>query len=166
MGQLHWRLRSPTARIQLVWYFGTLIASTDMHEGNPSSRPGLVLAPAYDMLPMMYAREQGLELPERRFPPLPPSRRSGRPGTRRGRQRSPSGSLRPPIHASAADSARLAPAPQKEIWTKRTAGISSDPSGGNRRRPGASASTLRLKARSRPGSAADYEITRIERSIA
>ena len=60
------------ARIELLWHFGKLIANTDMHEGNLSFRPGLALAPAYDMLPMLYAPERGVELPEREFAPLPP----------------------------------------------------------------------------------------------
>lgn len=59
-------------RIELLWHFGKLIANTDMHEGNLSFRPGLALAPAYDMLPMMYAPERGVELPEREYIPLPP----------------------------------------------------------------------------------------------
>lgn len=60
------------ARIEMLWHFGKLIANTDMHEGNLSFRPGLQLAPAYDMLPMLYAPERGVELPEREFAPLPP----------------------------------------------------------------------------------------------
>jgi DNA-binding Lrp family transcriptional regulator len=55
-----------------VHWFGRLIANTDMHDGNLAFRPGLALAPAYDMLPMLYAPARGGELPERRFdPPLP-----------------------------------------------------------------------------------------------
>lgn len=60
------------ARIELLWHFGKLIANSDMHEGNLSFRPGLVLAPAYDMLPMLYAPERGVELPAREFAPVPP----------------------------------------------------------------------------------------------
>ena len=69
------------AAIQRLWHFGQLIANTDMHDGNLSFRPGLqqplVLAPVYDMLPMMYAPLRGVELPTRTFaPPLPlPSER-------------------------------------------------------------------------------------------
>jgi hypothetical protein len=68
------------AAIQRLWHFGQLIANTDMHDGNLSLRPGLqqlVLAPVYDMLPMMYAPLRGVELPPRSFaPPLPlPSER-------------------------------------------------------------------------------------------
>lgn len=61
-------------RIRHLWWFGRLIANTDMHTGNISFVPhdGLVLAPAYDMLPMLYAPLPGGELPTRNFePPLP-----------------------------------------------------------------------------------------------
>lgn len=69
--------------IQHLWWFGRLIANTDMHTGNlsfrpvrapgpPSPAPLLALAPAYDMLPMLYAPLPGGELPSRVFePPLP-----------------------------------------------------------------------------------------------
>lgn len=43
-----------------------------MHEGNLSFRPGLSLAPAYDMLPMAYAPLRGGELPSYRFDPPQP----------------------------------------------------------------------------------------------
>jgi len=63
-------------RIEHLWWFGRLIANSDMHTGNISFRPSsqrLVLAPAYDMLPMLYAPLAGGELPRRAFePPLPP----------------------------------------------------------------------------------------------
>ena len=68
------------ADIDVVWWFGRLIANTDMHLGNLSFRfdaePGapaqLRLAPAYDMLPMAYAPLAGGEVPQREFsPPLP-----------------------------------------------------------------------------------------------
>jgi hypothetical protein len=61
-------------RIQHLWWFGRLIANTDMHTGNLSFRPqgGLALAPAYDMVPMLYAPLPGGEVPTRDFePPLP-----------------------------------------------------------------------------------------------
>lgn len=61
-------------RIQRLWWFGRLIANTDMHTGNLSFRPQgtLALAPAYDMVPMLYAPLPGGELPGREFePPLP-----------------------------------------------------------------------------------------------
>lgn len=65
------------AALDLLWHFGQLIANTDMHDGNLSFRPGLRLAPVYDMLPMLYAPQRGVELPGRQFaPPLPlPSQR-------------------------------------------------------------------------------------------
>ena len=55
-----------------IWHFGQLIGNTDMHEGNLSFRPGLSLAPVYDMLPMKYAPVRGVELPEREFVPRLP----------------------------------------------------------------------------------------------
>ncbi len=65
-------------RIQHLWWFGRLIANTDMHTGNLSfgahrhAHTQLTLAPAYDMLPMLYAPLPGGEVPARRFePPLP-----------------------------------------------------------------------------------------------
>jgi HipA-like C-terminal domain len=66
-------------RIAHLWWFGRLIGNTDMHGGNLSFEPHdrLVLAPAYDMLPMLYAPLAGGELPTRAFVPalpLPPQR--------------------------------------------------------------------------------------------
>jgi serine/threonine protein kinase HipA of HipAB toxin-antitoxin module len=61
-------------RIERLWWFGRLIANSDMHAGNLSFRPlGLLeLAPTYDMLPMLYAPLPGGEVPSRGFePPLP-----------------------------------------------------------------------------------------------
>jgi hypothetical protein len=56
--------------------FGQLTANADMHDGNLSFLPGLVSAPAYDMLPMLYAPERGVELPQRlnKRPPTPAKR--------------------------------------------------------------------------------------------
>lgn len=63
------------AAIDRLWWFGRLIANTDMHTGNLSFRPvdgRLQLAPAYDMLPTLFAPLPGGELPQRQFePPLP-----------------------------------------------------------------------------------------------
>lgn len=62
-------------RIRRLWHFGRLIANTDMHEGNLAFVPGgvgdapLALAPAYDMLPMLYAPVRGVELPPREYRP-------------------------------------------------------------------------------------------------
>jgi len=67
-------------RIARIWWFGRLIGNTDMHAGNLSFEPmagRLRLAPAYDMLPMMYAPLAGGEVPGRRFEakvPLPAQR--------------------------------------------------------------------------------------------
>ena len=60
------------AAVQRLWLFGQLIANTDMHDGNLSFRPGLELAPVYDMLPMGYAPVRGLELPTKDFVPALP----------------------------------------------------------------------------------------------
>jgi hypothetical protein len=67
-----WLSANDASLIALVWWFGRLIANTDMHEGNLAFRPGLALAPAYDMLPMMYAPLRGGELPGRRYAPALP----------------------------------------------------------------------------------------------
>lgn len=67
-------------QIQWQWWFGRLIANTDMHSGNLSFRPEggmLQLAPAYDMLPMLHAPLPGGEVTLRAFTPalpLPPQR--------------------------------------------------------------------------------------------
>ena len=45
------------------------LLGTDMHDGNLSFRPGLQLAPMYDMLPMGYAPVRGVELPVKHFVP-------------------------------------------------------------------------------------------------
>ena len=61
-------------RIHYLWWFGRLIGNSDMHTGNLSFRPQgtLALAPAYDMLPMLFAPLPGGEVPPRSFePPLP-----------------------------------------------------------------------------------------------
>ncbi len=67
-----WLSADDVSRIALIWWFGRLIGNTDMHEGNLAFRPGLALAPAYDMLPMMYAPLRGGELPDRRYAPALP----------------------------------------------------------------------------------------------
>jgi hypothetical protein len=66
-------ISAETARqINLLEHFGRLIANTDMHDGNLAFLPGLTLAPAYDMLPMLYAPQRGVELVERNFAPALP----------------------------------------------------------------------------------------------
>lgn len=59
-------------QIKLLEQFGRLIGNSDMHDGNLSFLPDLSLAPAYDMLPMLYAPLRGVELVERRFNPALP----------------------------------------------------------------------------------------------
>ena len=52
--------------INILWWFGHLIANTDMHLGNLSFFPfpnKLSMAPVYDILPMAYAPLAGGELP-------------------------------------------------------------------------------------------------------
>ncbi len=63
---------SDEKNVQRIWHFGQLIANSDMHDGNLAFRPGLTLAPVYDMLPMLYAPVRGVELPQRTFVPLLP----------------------------------------------------------------------------------------------
>jgi hypothetical protein len=61
--------------INRLWHFGRLIGNTDMHDGNLSFMPDgdkVRLAPSYDMLPMTYAPQRGVELAEREFRPALP----------------------------------------------------------------------------------------------
>lgn len=69
------------AAVAHLWWYGRLIANTDMHLGNLSFRietRTLRVAPTYDMLPMAYAPLAGGEVPPREFlPALPlPSERA------------------------------------------------------------------------------------------
>lgn len=58
--------------INKIWYFGRLIANTDMHGGNLSFQPGLKVAPVYDMLPMAYAPQwEGVIADRDYLPQLP-----------------------------------------------------------------------------------------------
>ena len=67
-----WLSADAVTQIRRQWWFGKLIANTDMHEGNLSFHPGLSVAPAYDMLPMRYAPLRAGELPPQTYtPPLP-----------------------------------------------------------------------------------------------
>ena len=76
----HGLITSPDAdRLATLWHFGQLIANTDMHDANLAfepalvdGRPGLQLAPVYDMLPMLYAPSRGVELAERSYAPRLP----------------------------------------------------------------------------------------------
>ena len=49
--------QSDMQRVDHLWWFGRLIANTDMHTGHLGFRPlhTLALAPAYDLLPMLHA---------------------------------------------------------------------------------------------------------------
>lgn len=67
-----WLPAEDVTRVTLIWWFGRLIGNTDMHEGNLAFRPGLALAPAYDMLPMMYAPASGGEVPVKTYSPALP----------------------------------------------------------------------------------------------
>ncbi|MBV8036113.1 type II toxin-antitoxin system HipA family toxin YjjJ [Roseateles sp.] len=64
--------------VERLVFFGRLIGNTDMHDGNLSFRPGartgtpLRLAPVYDMLPMAYRPQVGVELPDVTFTPQLP----------------------------------------------------------------------------------------------
>ncbi len=55
------------AQITTLWWFGRLIANTDMHDGNLSFLPGLAVAPVYDMLPMRYAPLRAGEVPAQAY---------------------------------------------------------------------------------------------------
>lgn len=61
------------AMARIAWY-GQCIGNTDMHDGNLAFRPGslLHLAPVYDMLPMQYAPQPGMEIVDREFAPRVP----------------------------------------------------------------------------------------------
>lgn len=59
-------------QIKLLAHFGRMIGNTDMHDGNLAFLPDMRLAPAYDMLPMMYAPQRGVELVERKLNPALP----------------------------------------------------------------------------------------------
>lgn len=76
------KLAAPSLQqtVNLIWWYGKLIANTDMHAGNlsfqftatPGESPQLRAAPVYDMLPMLYAPLAGGEVPVREFtPPMP-----------------------------------------------------------------------------------------------
>ena len=87
-----WLRSTDAARIERLWHFGSLIANTDMHDGNLSFQPassrgqdGLAMAPAYDMLPMQDAPQRGMELPAPSWSPslpLPAERTAWEPAAR------------------------------------------------------------------------------------
>lgn len=66
--------------IEQLWWFGRLIANSDMHAGNLSFYVERTLrpAPVYDMLPMAYAPLPGGEVPPRTFDPDLPQPRQRR----------------------------------------------------------------------------------------
>lgn len=71
-----WLSGDDAFRLNIRWWFGNLIGNTDMHYGNVSlflerERP-LSLAPAYDMLPMLYRADLEGLLPAVPFQPIPP----------------------------------------------------------------------------------------------
>ena len=77
--RLGWIERGDVERVGWLQAFGGFIANADMHFGNLSflyegQRP-LALAPAYDMLPMLYWPRRG-ELPTADFAPPPPPARA------------------------------------------------------------------------------------------
>ncbi len=67
-----WLSTESVTQVRRLWWFGKLIANTDMHEGNLSFQPGLTVAPAYDMLPMLYAPLRAGEVPPQTFVPALP----------------------------------------------------------------------------------------------
>lgn len=71
-----WISMEDADKLSLLWWFGTLIGNTDMHYGNVSlylsrNRP-IELAPAYDMLPMLYRPDIEGRLPVQPLSPKPP----------------------------------------------------------------------------------------------
>jgi hypothetical protein len=68
----NWLDAESVSLVRRLWWFGKLIANTDMHEGNLSFHSGLTVAPAYDMLPMLYAPLRGGEVPPQTFAPAMP----------------------------------------------------------------------------------------------
>lgn len=65
---------SAAEAIEVLWWYGRLIANSDMHTGNLSFYVDrtLRLAPVYDMLPMAYAPLPGGEVPPHTFDPALP----------------------------------------------------------------------------------------------
>ncbi|PTR33605.1 serine/threonine protein kinase HipA of HipAB toxin-antitoxin module [Luteibacter sp. OK325] len=71
MRQGSWISASAAEQVRLRWWFGRMIANTDMHFGNlcfflDESLP-LELTPSYDMLPMLYRPASSGELVAREF---------------------------------------------------------------------------------------------------
>lgn len=72
-----WLSSEDAQRVAVLALFGELIGNTDMHPGNlaflQAGEGGFALAPAYDMLPMLFAPARSGELVARRLTPGPPS---------------------------------------------------------------------------------------------
>ncbi len=72
-----WLPEEDLGRVRLLGLFGDFIGNTDMHGGNLAflqRGPGeLSLAPAYDMLPMLFAPTRTGEIVARRLPVRPPA---------------------------------------------------------------------------------------------
>lgn len=76
MQQHGWIEIDAVEQVRRRWWFGQMIANTDMHFGNlgfflDDALP-LRLTPSYDMLPMLYRPASSGELPVRRFQPPAP----------------------------------------------------------------------------------------------
>ncbi|MBD8874569.1 type II toxin-antitoxin system HipA family toxin YjjJ [Rhodanobacter sp. DHB23] len=77
MQQAGWISADALEQVRLRWWFGRLIANTDMHFGNLGCFLGdtlpLPLAPSYDMLPMLYRPASSGTVMTRAFDPPPPT---------------------------------------------------------------------------------------------
>lgn len=77
MRQGGWISDAALDQVRLRWWFGRLIANTDMHFGNLGFFLGdalpLQLAPNYDMLPMLYRPAANGAVVARAFEPPPPT---------------------------------------------------------------------------------------------
>lgn len=81
MRQAGWIDDAALEQVRLRWWFGRLIANTDMHFGNLGFFLGfflgdalpLRLAPSYDMLPMLYRPAANGAVVARTFEPPPPT---------------------------------------------------------------------------------------------
>lgn len=71
-----WLTEEEARRLMMLWWFGSLVANSDMHYGNVSffleRNLPLRLTPVYDMLPMLYRPGPQGTLSPREFAPPPP----------------------------------------------------------------------------------------------
>jgi DNA-binding transcriptional ArsR family regulator len=71
-----WLSDEAVAHVLQLWWFGQIIANTDMHFGNLSffldDALPLTPCPSYDMLPMLYRPDSSGGLPVREYRPPPP----------------------------------------------------------------------------------------------